>query len=247
MIYFLIYLIGRKEDAEHFTYEFVIKSPNEKHKMIKFVENCYNDANALSLLPTGQCIVLTQQTVKNHIYEGNIHFRFVISKKEEKSDEKTASPPTSEEKKSITPKKTVPKVGPINFKNKGTIRSNAGGKKQSSPTSPPAPVVYPKKSEQVSDGTTINRIYSEGTTVSSPSMESPCLMPSIHRNVALEDQMKRDPRISYDRSVISNCTNENNSASNSRSNTSQPYKMSDNKQYNQKYPDTCLSKPSFKK
>lgn len=34
MIYFLIYLIGRKEDAEHFTYEFVIKSPNEKYKMV---------------------------------------------------------------------------------------------------------------------------------------------------------------------------------------------------------------------
>lgn len=216
----------------------------------------------MCLLPEGKCIVLTQQTVKNHIYEGNIHFRFVISKKEEKSDgEKTSLSPT-EEKKSITPKKTVPKVGPINFKNKGALRGNGGSKKQS-PTSPSAPVIYPKKSEQstpsssstnrssdqISDGTSISRMYSsEGTSVSSPSMESPCLMPSIHRNVALEDQMKRDPRITYDRSIISN-TNENNTASNSRfsANTSQPYKMSDNKQYNQKYPDTCFSKPSFKK
>lgn len=200
------------------------------------------------LLPEGKCIVLTQQTVKNHVFEGNIHFRFIISKKDEKSDgEKTSLSPT-EEKKSITPKKTVPKVGPINFKNKGALRGNGGSKKQS-PTSPSAPVIFPKKSEPTSDGTSISRMYlSEGTTVSSPSMESPCLMPSIHRNVALEDQMKRDPRITYDRSIISNM-NENNTASNSRysATTSQPYKMSDNKQYNQKYPDTCFSKPSFKK
>lgn len=207
----------------------------------------------MHLLHEGKCIVLTQQTVKNHIYEENIHFRFVISKKEEKSDGDKAPLSPTEEKKSITPKKAVPKVGPINFKNKGALRGNAGSKKQSSPTSPSAPpVIFAKKSEpSSSDGTSISKMYlSEGSSsaVGSPSMESPCLMPSIHRNVALEDQMKRDPRITYDRSIISNA-NENNSASNSRYtlNTSQPYKMSDNKQYNQKYPDTCFSKPSFKK
>lgn len=79
-VFFIIYLIGRKCDAQKYVIDFELK---ENGRKIKFVEECYSDADDLEgIIQTHRCIVITKQLVKTFVKDGEINFRFVLKRKD---------------------------------------------------------------------------------------------------------------------------------------------------------------------
>lgn len=229
MIYFGIILIGRKCDAEQFYYELTIKSPIENYRKIKFVSDMYNDNYSIEeLCQNGQCINLNHPTVKNHLYENKIYFRFVIHKKE-KDDEKgsvaaSAVPCSKKQKDQLHKKPDKPIL--TGFPIKGALKSNTQRKPTSTPTSSPSPSSSSsnKKIEFIHIDTkknvlesSINKIKLRDGLCHVPGVvEIPCLTPSISRQITMEDNVTKElnilpnPRSSY---PISKVTNYKNSSS----------------------------------
>lgn len=80
-VLFLIYLLGRKCDAQKFLIDFELK---QNFRKIKFVELCYSDANNPKDMIQGErCIVIPKSLVKSYLIGDEINFRFIIKKKED--------------------------------------------------------------------------------------------------------------------------------------------------------------------
>lgn len=77
---FLIYLLGRKVDAQKYMIDFELK--NELRK-VKFIETCFSDAdNMATVIKDHRCIVLPKKLAETYAQNGRLHFRFVIKKKD---------------------------------------------------------------------------------------------------------------------------------------------------------------------
>lgn len=77
---FIIYLLGRKVDAQKFMIDFELKDELRK---VKFIEMCFSDAeNIFEIIKQHRCIVLTKPLVESFTKNGNLEFRFVIKKKD---------------------------------------------------------------------------------------------------------------------------------------------------------------------
>ncbi|XP_053686094.1 E3 ubiquitin-protein ligase siah-1-like [Sabethes cyaneus] len=258
-VYFMIVYFGRREEARQYYYEFDIRSQDEKDiRRIKYVEQCAADCDdLLNMIDEEKCVVVSFKTIKHFLREDSkIPFRFIVKKIDKESEPtdrvRRVSESNSQEKKTKAPKPT-----PFVFPQKGQIKANAsrsapvggtstgpsGGGKPQSPKTPSdqplrkvsAPANLSKNSVSNSgsdqrnpfDISSINRMAATGE--GSPILKvesSPLLTPSINRN---------DAPPSYN-TLTATCRL-----------STQPYKMTEDRIYLQKYPENCLTKPLFKR
>lgn len=80
-LFFLIYLLGRKSDAQKFMIDFELRNDMRK---IKFIETCYSDAgNIAELIKDHNCFILPKKLVESYAVNGSLEFRFVIKRKDD--------------------------------------------------------------------------------------------------------------------------------------------------------------------
>lgn len=78
-VVFIIYLLGRKCDADKFVIDFELKDGLRK---VKFNEVCHSDAHDIkSLINEHRCFVLPKALVETYAKGDRLEFRFVIKKK----------------------------------------------------------------------------------------------------------------------------------------------------------------------
>lgn len=76
---FIIYLLGRKCDAEKYMIDFELKDELRK---VKFNEMCFSDAHDIkSLINDHRCFVLPKKFLESYSKNDLLEFRFVIKKK----------------------------------------------------------------------------------------------------------------------------------------------------------------------
>ncbi|XP_055314023.1 E3 ubiquitin-protein ligase SIAH1B-like [Sitodiplosis mosellana] len=80
-VVFIIYLLGRKIDAQKFMIDFELK--DDELRKVKFIEMCFSDAdNIATIIRDHRCFVLSKRLVESFVKNGNLEFRFVIKKKD---------------------------------------------------------------------------------------------------------------------------------------------------------------------
>lgn len=221
LVHFAIILIGLKETADNFFYEFIVKSPAENQRKIKFVENIVSDSISVGeLIGSGRCVTITHAVIKNHLHNDNIYFRFVVKKKEADTVDSpriflaTKQNSTDEKSKHKVTHPIKPKLNFNSFPNRGVARSNNSKKSPSVPNSPATSGKMPSAqnkiefvpvlirsthSAELPDYSSINKVKVTDGLCNVPGMvETPCLTPSINKMYALEEQFKRDFKIGLD-------------------------------------------------
>lgn len=79
-VVFIIYLLGRRIDAQKYMIDFELKDDLRK---VKFIEMCFSDAdNIPNIIKEHRCFVLQKKLVQSYVKNGNLEFRFVIKKKD---------------------------------------------------------------------------------------------------------------------------------------------------------------------
>lgn len=79
-IFFLIFLLGRKSDAEKYLIDFEL---NDGLRKLKFIENCYNDVmDVIEIFAGHRCFVIPQKLAETYAKNGQLEFRFVIKKRD---------------------------------------------------------------------------------------------------------------------------------------------------------------------
>lgn len=79
-IVFIIYLMGRKMDAQKYMIDFELKDELRK---VKFIETCFSDAdNIADIIKDHRCFMLPKKLVESYVKNGELEFRFVIKKKD---------------------------------------------------------------------------------------------------------------------------------------------------------------------
>lgn len=128
-----------------------------------------------------KCAVLTHNTLKHFVSDGELHFRFIIKRKD---DDEFTKKKIIENVKIVTP--PAKPVANIPFKNKGTAKTNSvkkGGTTPSiiQPVLKPLEVDSPSQTNQgtatptaASQRSSINALPDKGST-------SPCYSPSINK------------------------------------------------------------------
>lgn len=79
-VIFVIYLLGRKADAQKYMIDFELKNDLRK---VKFIETCFSDADDIAdIVLNHRCVILPKTLVATYAKEGQLEFRFFIKKKE---------------------------------------------------------------------------------------------------------------------------------------------------------------------
>lgn len=79
-IFFFIFLLGRKSDAEKYLIDFEL---NDGLRKLKFIENCYNDVvDVWEIFAGHRCFVIPQKLAETYAKNGRLEFRFVIKKRD---------------------------------------------------------------------------------------------------------------------------------------------------------------------
>ncbi|XP_037049656.1 uncharacterized protein LOC119083952, partial [Bradysia coprophila] len=239
VINFLIYLLGTKKDAGLFLIDFEIISKLCTFQKIKFVSTCYSDCeNIQKLIETEKCAVLTHNTLKNFVWNGELHFKFKIKRKDD--DEFTNKKLDDNNKNVTSPTKPVPNV-PI--RNKGTMKANTVKKTNTIPS-----IIQPVLKSLDID----SPVQSNQTTAATPppaasqrtsinagpdkASKSPCSSPSINKDD--DKEARRSDMLVRSLSETPGMPSLP---------PVQPYKNIDDKMYRRKYPEHCLTKPAFRK
>lgn len=82
---FLIFLIGRKSDAQKYLIDFELKDGLRK---LKFIETCYSDAVDLSeIIGEHRCFVIPKKLAATFTKNDQLVFRFVLKRKDAVEDE----------------------------------------------------------------------------------------------------------------------------------------------------------------
>lgn len=80
VIFFLIFLLGRRSDAEKYLIDFEL---NDGSRKLKFIENCYNDVmDVFKIFAEHRCLVIPQKLAETYAKNGRLDFRFVIKKRD---------------------------------------------------------------------------------------------------------------------------------------------------------------------
>lgn len=83
---FMIFLLGRKLNAQKYLVDFELKKGVRK---VKFVEHCFCDTDDIErLVDENRCISISKNTIKSFTVDGKFEFRFIIKRKDilEKED-----------------------------------------------------------------------------------------------------------------------------------------------------------------
>lgn len=76
----IIYLLGRKCDAEKYMVDFELKDGLRK---IKFIESCFSDAQDVkAIMSDHRCLILPKKLVETFAKNGHLQYRFVLKKKD---------------------------------------------------------------------------------------------------------------------------------------------------------------------
>lgn len=86
-VMFIIYLIGRKCDAQKYVIDFELKLD---HRKVKFVDDCHCDADAQESMEKEQCFVISKKLFATYATDGRVKFRFVIKRKDLMDEEERA-------------------------------------------------------------------------------------------------------------------------------------------------------------
>lgn len=79
-VVFIIYLIGRKSQAQKYMIDFELKDDLRK---VKLIETCYSDADDLKSIINGhRCCVIPKKLVETYVKDKKLSFRFVVKKTE---------------------------------------------------------------------------------------------------------------------------------------------------------------------
>lgn len=195
-------------------------------------------------------------TLKHFVSDGEIHFRFIIKRKD---DDEFSKKPTVDAKIKVVSPPTKP-VANFSFKNKGKVKINTDKKGGAMP-SIIQPVLKPLQIDSVSQ---ISQVTSTTTPTSQTSSinarpdrysTSPCYSPSINKD---EECDVCSMHFKYDSNYYllvllqirrSDILKRSFSASPCISTLPpvQPYKNIDDKMFRRRYPENCLTKPNFKK
>lgn len=161
--FFFLFLSSRKPQTRPFL-------------KLKFVEKCYQlEDDIFRIRDEELCAAITFQSIQKHLYQGHIHFSFLIKKS--CSDTSTS---TDGKKKCCDPKKVgqVTKVDskPFSFANKGLMRGNNARKGQSIPSasasSSPAPANATANSANTQSATTSSATAEPATKSQPPDYSS---------------------------------------------------------------------------
>lgn len=81
-VMFIIYLLGRKCDAQKFMIDFELRG--DDMRKIKMIETCYSDAaNIGEIISEHRCFILPKKTVETYAKNMELEFRFVIKRKDD--------------------------------------------------------------------------------------------------------------------------------------------------------------------
>lgn len=132
---------------------------------MKFVEKCYQlEDDIFRVRDEERCAALSFQSIQKHLYQGHIHFSFLIKKNGNES------PSTIDGGKKVTEggQATVAKPTPFSFANKGIIRSNTVRKSQSIPVGSSSGASNPPPSVNAANSLPSQPISTEKATKSQP-------------------------------------------------------------------------------
>lgn len=77
-VVFIIYLLGRKSQAEKYMIDFELKDNLRK---VKFIEKCYSDSDDIkTIINEHRCFVLPKTLVETYVNGQKLAFRFVVKK-----------------------------------------------------------------------------------------------------------------------------------------------------------------------
>lgn len=130
-VVFIIYLLGRKCDAEKFMIDFELKDGLRK---VKFNELCYSDADDIKLLINEhRCFVLPKKLVESYAINDRLEFRFVVKKKTDIEQENVAKQRylknnifgSSSELNAPPAQQFIPKLQLKSYQSESNLRSTA--------------------------------------------------------------------------------------------------------------------------
>lgn len=79
-VIFVIYMLGRRSDAQKYMIDFELKNDLRK---VKFIETCFSDADDIAkIVLDHRCVILPKTLVASYAKNGQLEFRFFIKKKE---------------------------------------------------------------------------------------------------------------------------------------------------------------------
>lgn len=80
-VIFLIFLMGRKVDAQKFIIDFELRQNSRK---VKFVDDCLCDTDDLSrIIDKNRCIAISKNMIETLLIDGKINFRFIIKRRDQ--------------------------------------------------------------------------------------------------------------------------------------------------------------------
>ena len=226
---------------------------------MKFVEKCYVLADdVVELRSKERCAAVTYQSIEKHLYQGHIHFSFLIKKN--CKDSLSSEMVSGNSKKDCT----KPKAAVHSVPNKGSLKGNNARKGQSIPDVKATGGGVLKKEVvtieiedtkggkgQPPDYSSINRVHNSHHH---PSTSPAHCTEALKRN---DDDLVGTNLtfILSDRKIlaiflllqIQLTTSKTDAFYHIPNRLCQNYKTPDHKMYRQKYPPSCLSKPVLKK
>lgn len=165
---------------------------------IKFTSHCYNDTeNIQEIIESEKCAVLTHSTLKHFVSGGELHFRFIIKRKD---DNEFTKKNTADAVKVVTP--PTKQVANFPFKNKGTAKTNTV-KKSGTVPSIIQPVLKPLPTDSPSQidsmMATPTPTYQRSSINAGPKekvLTSPCSSPSINKDE--ENDVRHPQNVVFD-------------------------------------------------
>lgn len=155
---------------------------------IKFTSHCYNDTeNIQEIMESEKCAVLTHNTLKHFVSNGEVHFRFIIKRKD---DDEFTKKKLTDNVKVVSP--SIKPVANFPFKNKGTAKTNTVKKSGTTPSIiqpvlKPLPTDSPSQTDQlITTPTPAAPAASQRSSINAcpkdKSLPSPCSSPSINKD-----------------------------------------------------------------
>lgn len=217
MVYFIIFLIGSKDEASQYVYEFEIKSPAEKYRkvIIKYnliqeseinyftlqitvVEESVSDSQPKEeIFKLEKCVALSHMAIRNYLYEGNIHFRFTISKKEEIADklsDKMLAEMTNVKLRTSHSVHSSTRKGKVsvNISKKNTEHTSVPLPLISSINKKPPPIILTGRSislePSMQECSSINKLSPSDNAISRGD-QTPCLIASINKQESVDENV----------------------------------------------------------
>lgn len=225
LVYFMVFLLGRRSTASRYYAEFQLNYASTLHERVSFVTPCVSDCSDIpAMLVAEECIVLTHSSVRKYIgADGCLGFRLFVK---DKKAQPVPSALAADDSEGVTTK-SAPKPKPL-------VAAKPAVKKA------PLPNNQKKAATSASSGasnTSVGPLNSRvPATQSQPGRRSSVFSSESHTAVSAAQK-------TFSVTPASNSSN----SKYSQIYRQQPYKAVDEKFYTLKYPSSSIQKPVYKK